>query len=1188
MILVYTLTTNMALNYFANKIADRYQLKYEGIGGSIITGIYVNKISFKDKLLADKISVKYNIFNLLDVNPDISYLRADKLQISNIKKFIDSFPPGTRSSSLNLRIDKIFLNIAPFDIQGIKTSRINANLKNFILTSSHVGVDIDDMNFYLDANKKYKKLLKDFRLESLKSKVSYDLKKSNLKITLKSNLSSFYTKNIAIVGNIVYPKDTNLSYKGEVYIKSFKNIDEKIKKLLNGSKITFRGTKKYLNALLKSDYIKAGYNSSSIFESAKLQINSKEISLKDLFENLNGNVKNAKLSLKAKSNINYKDINNTLFDYKIKSDVVNLDGNYTLGKALLLSRVTLPKKSFLFKQYKYIRQSKFFPMNTIVKHKGYNFKIKMQNKNYNILGNYNLNSNNFAFLTSFTNPNIKTKIDFKGNFKKGKITVYANIPQFSYSYNKNKKIIIKDFYGEFTLADSLLMLKKYSMESSISGKNININCNKISSYDFKNKKFDFAICSNLFDANISGIQKKSLLDFRANIKPKIFISKNLNLNLVKAKSELDMNALSLKGNLDALLASNYAKNISLKADINYTKKAGILYDGRVNLKNFVNIDQNLSLLLKNSTIYFNGDLKKADVRLTSGRLKLSKFVKNLNDKLKDSKFDISAKSSINFNDLNSSKIAYRINSDLVNIDGDYLHKSDEFNATVKLPQKSLLFDLDKNLRLKKFFPAKIDGKREKLYINLNAKNDIFNLFAKYNTLNKNLHLKLQGAGILANIEKKDKSYKFQIKIDSLMVAKEAINSVFKLPNYRVDAKMKIQGVYKKGEAVFRVEAPWFLYQYADNKFFFTEKGFFDFSYKDMILSLKKYRASSYILENSRKLFSDKLSIFDFRKKPYKINTNINNLIKIKGKISDKIVLDIKTKNYHLKEPEADIYIDANMKYLKDDNGSAITGKIDLLKGVVSYKPKNNYEINDEDIVFVNDQKTASKKKQRRTVFVNIMTKKDMLYLQDKNRVKFKGDITIYQEQGKSVKILGYVEVKDGVYYSDDKKFDVGDGRIMYDGDFLNPFLDLKAYYESKPYKITLLIGGRLGSPLINFSSNPYLSQSDILSILLFGTKFSSMSNSKNISTNQALALFGNTFAKGIVNSVGIKLDAVHLLTTDEGALGFSVEKQLSKKISIIYQNVLIQSIKMRYKLTKHIESDLTFSPDSSGVEILYK
>ena len=1178
----------MALNYFANKIADKYKLKYEGIGGSIITGIYVNKISYKNRLLADKISVKYNILNLLDTSPDISSLRADKLNISNIKNFIDSFPKSRGSSSLNFKIDKIFLNIAPYDIQGTKTSQINISLKDFNLTPVRAKVDIDDMNFYLNSSKKYKEFLKDFRLESLKSKVNFDFKKSELKITLKSNFSSFFTKNLTINGDIIYSKDANLSYKGEAYIKSFKNIDKRIKKLLKESKITFKGTKKGISALLISDYIKANYSSPSSFDFAKLQINSKEMLLNYLFKNLNDNVKNAKLSFKAKSYINYNDINNTSFNYKIKSDILNLDGTYTLGKALLLSKVTLPKNSLLFKQYKDIHQSKLFPMNITVKHEGYNFKIKMQNNNYNILGNYNINSNNFAFLSSFLNSNIKTKMDIKGNFKKGKVKAYAKIPQFLYRYNKNKKILIKDFYGEFSLTHDLLILKKYSMKSNILGKNIKINCNKISSFDFKNKKFNFDICSKLLDANISGFQKKSLLDFKANIRPKIFISKNLKLNLVKAKALLDMNTLSLKGDVDALLVSNYAKNISLMSNINYTKKTGILYDGKINLKDFTSLDQNLSLLLKNSTIYFNGGLKKADIELTSKRLKLSKFIKNLNGKLKNSKFDINLKSSINFNDVNSSKIVYHINSDLVNIAGDYLYKSDEFNATAKLPKKSLLIGLDKNLHVEKLFPIKIEGKREKLDININAKNDIFNLFAKYNTLSKNLDLKFQTPGMLANIEKRDKSYKFKLKIDSLMVAKEVFNSVYKLPNLRVDAQMKIKGVYKKDKVVFRVEAPWFLYQYADNKFFFLEKGFFDFSYKDMILSLKKYRASSYFLENSRKLFSDKLSIFDFRKKPYTINTNVNNLIKIKGKFSDKINLDIKTKNYHLQEPEADVYMDADINYFKDDNGSAISGKVDLLKGIIKYKPKNSYEINDKDIVFVNDKKNAKEKKQRRAIFVNIMTKKDMLYLQDKNQVKFKGDITIYQEPRKSVKILGYVEVIDGVYYSDDKKFDIGDGRVMYDGDFLNPFLDLKAYYESKPYKITLLIGGRLGSPLINFSSDPYLSQSDILSILLFGTKFSSMSSSKSRSTNQALALFGNAFAKGIVNSIGIKLDNVQLLTTDEGTLGFSIEKELSKKISIIYQNDLIQSIKMRYKLTKHIESDLTFSPDSSGFEILYK
>ncbi len=1180
----------MALNYFASKIADKYNLKYEGIGGSVITGIYVNKISFKKRLLVDKISIKYNILNLLDTNPDISLLKADRLHVSNMKSFIDSLSPSKGSSSLNLKVDKISLNIAPYTMQDIKTSQININLKNFILTPLLVNTDIEDMNFYLNAskNKEYRKLLKDFKLKSFKSKVSFNLKKKQLKITLKSNLSSFFTKNLTLEGKINYSTNTNFAYKGRVHVDSFKNLDKRIKELLNKSIITFDGTNKNIRVLLKSDYMKALYNSQTIFDSGKLQINSREILVKDLLGNLNDSIKNAKLSLEAKSYINYKDINNTLFDYKIKSDIVNMDGNYTFGKKLLLSHVTLPKNSLLSKLYASIYSLKLFPINMNIRQKEHNFKIKIHNTNYNILGNYNINNNNFAFLSNFFNSNIKTKMDIKGDFKKGKFKVYAKIPQFSYRYDKDKKIIINNFYGEFNLANDLLILKKYSMKSNIFDKNIKINCDKASSFDFKKKKFNFDICSNFFDANISGSTKKSLLDFQANIKPKNFISKNFKLNLIKAKAILDINTLSLQSNVDALLSSNYTKNISIKTDVNYTKGRGVFYNGKIIAKDFKNMDQNLSFLLKNSTIYFNGNAEKVNIKSASKKLKLSEFIKNLNSKFKNSKFSINLKSSVRFKDLNSSKIIYHLNSDLVNIGGEYFYKTNEFNATLKLPKNSLLIDLDKNLHVEKIFPLEIDGKRDKSDININAKNDEFNLFAKYNTSNDKLHLKLQSPGILANIEKKNKSYKFKIKIDSLMIAKEAINSVYDLPNFRVDAQMNINGVYKNNEAVFKIKAPWFLYQYTDNKFFFIEKSLFNFSYKNMILSLKNYKADSYILENSRKLFSNIVSVFDFRKKPVKVDANINNLIKIEGKISDVVNLDIKTKNYHLKEPEANIYLDANINYYKDDNGSAISGKVDLLKGVVRYKPKNSYEINDKDIVFVNDIKSANKTKQKRTVFINIMTKKEMLYMQDKNRVKFKSDITIYQEPGKRIKILGYVEAIDGVYYSDDKKFEIGDGRVMYDGDFLNPFLDLKAYYEIKPYKITLLIGGRLGSPLINFSSNPYLSQSDILSMLLFGTKFSSVSSSKNISTNQALALFGNTFAKGIVNSIGIKLDRVQLLTTNEGTLGFSVEKQLSKKISIIYQNDLIQSIKMKYKPTKHIETDLTFSPDSSGIEILYK
>jgi len=133
-----------------------------------------------------------------------------------------------------------------------------------------------------------------------------------------------------------------------------------------------------------------------------------------------------------------------------------------------------------------------------------------------------------------------------------------------------------------------------------------------------------------------------------------------------------------------------------------------------------------------------------------------------------------------------------------------------------------------------------------------------------------------------------------------------------------------------------------------------------------------------------------------------------------------------------------------------------------------------------------------------------------------------------------------------------------------------------------------LIGGRFDYPILNFTSSPYLTQNDILSILLFNTKASTLTNGQNQNKNPALSLFGSSFAKGLTDTLGVKLDRIELSTTKEGTIGVEVEKKIGRKTTIIYQNDLVQTIKIRYQNSKDIETDLTFSPEASGIDIVYK
>ena len=187
-----------------------------------------------------------------------------------------------------------------------------------------------------------------------------------------------------------------------------------------------------------------------------------------------------------------------------------------------------------------------------------------------------------------------------------------------------------------------------------------------------------------------------------------------------------------------------------------------------------------------------------------------------------------------------------------------------------------------------------------------------------------------------------------------------------------------------------------------------------------------------------------------------------------------------------------------------------------------------------------------------------------------------------------LELLGIVRILSGTHTQNGKEFELENSEILFGGDPLNPILNIRALHRSDPYTIHVNINGQLDTPSINFSSTPYLNQSDILSILLFNSTTQDLIGGNQDSSKTAISMFGTLFANEIVQNFGIKLDRLVLTTTEEGTIGVEIGKKLSKNVTIIYINDIVQTIKIRYKLSNHFEADFLFSPENNGIDIIYK
>lgn len=697
-----------------------------------------------------------------------------------------------------------------------------------------------------------------------------------------------------------------------------------------------------------------------------------------------------------------------------------------------------------------------------------------------------------------------------------------------------------------------------------------------------------------------------------NASSKKILTKKLDENLkVKIKSlkthaEFDFKNLYLHFVSKADIDTKYSKDIKFVGDFYYAPKKSFSYDGRVRVANLENLDKRVSKLFENSLITFKGDKKglTADLKnsfLTGSYLSKNGYINpkivinskefsvkeidnNLSKRLDDLKLNFTVKSKLNYKDIKNTKINYEIRSNLVDVLGDYYPNKQRSDFVLNSVKDSILTKIDKKLKSDKLFPINCLFTHKNKTIKLNAFNHDINLTSIFN---KDINTSIMIDDTKIDILQQDDKIKYTLHTLSLKDFIAKIQNYYKIPNISADGELDLYGDYNNNTSNIHIDSKWFLYEYAKYKYFFTENTSLNAFLSKNILTITDFDSSGYILEKYRKLFFTKSSVITFDENSTKLDIILNDAISINGYIADTTSLSISSDYYHLNEPEADLFLNFRLNFFSSNSTSSLKGKITLLKGTIKYKPKNSHEVNDEDIVFINKQKTKNTNSKNFNININIMSKKNLKYILGKNKIIFSNDITLFKEKKDRLYVYGFVKVIDGTYYSDDKRFELGSGEILFTGELLNPYLNLKAYYNKDPYNITILIGGKLDSPILNFTSTPYLTQNDILSILLFNTKASSLTNSTS-NSNPALSLFGSSFAKGVANSLGVKLDRIELSTTKDGNIGFELEKKINNKVTIIYQNDLVQTIKIRYKNSHNIETNLIFSPESSGIDIIYK
>ena len=717
-----------------------------------------------------------------------------------------------------------------------------------------------------------------------------------------------------------------------------------------------------------------------------------------------------------------------------------------------------------------------------------------------------------------------------------------------------------------------------------------------------------AIGDIMVDFNAS--KERISADIRAKAKH-VLISKNgefnLDVNSILSHVVYDIRKNILTADSDMLITTPYAKDISV-TNI-FTMDGEISYRGEIKAKELIGIDAKFTKPLKNLKIRYSGDsmkagivmaadgvkgtfdsadLKKGQLHLeTTKAISVNEMV-SLPAELNGSKVNVTFDAPLDFKRITPVKAKVKILSNIADIDADIVYgKTLGIKAIAHLPDNSLLRSWNENIRWDALDPLRINALLAESNVTLELGSEVLSSKMKYILGKGKVDGEIKLAGLVTKVKGvARKKITVNAHVDSMKSLSDSVRSFYMVENIpplegSLDLSVDITALK---QADITLTSPKVIYK-ADRK---TEHLINDvkvvISLEREKVWLKAYKATY----NKMKFFSTKPSLVNLKADTVEISPFwLNDQLKVVGTYDlkkKKGEMSAEASSLHVAHEWVDLDSAVSLNTELDGNQTSVKGELTLLGGDIHYDLRQKTFASDSDIIIVQDRKKVKESSpftDNLSISVKVRTKKPLVYRQGDVNIQAKVDLGIEKAAGTAVLVLGMVELPaGGSYIFQDKKFVLKRSSVYFTGDINQPILDIKAEYKTVKYLISVSVTGTPDLPNINFSSVPYLTREQILSVILFDSEAGAESNSGE----DMMKMMGGAMAKSALSNVGIKLD--HLVL---GA-GNSVEvgKKLTDKITIIYINDEVSSVKLKYDYSRNIEGVITISPESSSGDIFYK
>ncbi|MCT7432286.1 translocation/assembly module TamB [Aliarcobacter cryaerophilus] len=834
-----------------------------------------------------------------------------------------------------------------------------------------------------------------------------------------------------------------------------------------------------------------------------------------------------------------------------------------------------------------------FPFSLVIKNlelSMYNFSYENQKIDEIVLNAKNINSNLKDKISAILFAKIKSNL----------ANLEANMQIENNIYKLNSNIDLKEYAKSKINLDATGDLEKVSfsiksedlkvlnLKENIDIKDIKL----IGNYDIKNSNLDISTLTS----NLNYEQIFTKLDAKANLLNNDLDSLKFQANFyttiknsIYKPLEKDLNIKSnFIGDLKHIEFKNILESNSIKID------DFLLKIDSSNLNGVAKIDNKNIEIVSNFDIFTNYANKKSNLDL---KLNLDDFEnlslnsKSVIESLKYENFNLKELGNININssykknflnmDLNSKYINMNLNTKNL--------KKIIFDFNIKNLNPNNIYKLDNNIKISKI-SSNIKGEFED---NLTLKsntilNDSFNIDVEVKNKNSNLEAKFENISF-KSILKNGEVLNIKTEIRELNIFEKELKKILEIPDLNLFGFANINLEILKNRVNFDIFSPKisFLNQNIQNidikGNFEEERVFFD--------KIDFHINKIYDINFNKKFTLLKKAFFNISN--FSSNFEFENITINSSKSNKDLILNITTKDFfveHLLYGKG--FINSNVDINISENSKIyISGFVNPNKLVSSYNiPALNIS-NDRDIIIVNSRDNEMKKDFfTKNIALDLkIISKEIKYITKNIELKLDADLQIKKEFEEDLRIFGRVSNINGVFSQLGKTYKIENSNLQFRGlETINPILDIKANTKIDNVEIFIDITGNMENPRLNLKSNPSMNSKDILSYLIFGTKFSNSSMNEQNKEAQASLFILNELSKDYVKELGI--DILHFdYDPKTQYIETTVGKKIGEKNQIIIKNKATNGelIFLR-ELTKLWNLQLGLMEKTQSIDLIYK